>query len=82
MKLPRDVSGRDLAKLLRRYGYEVVRQVGSHTRYSSSYKGHEHHITIPDHDAIRVGTLADILGDVADYLEMDRTKLIAELFER
>lgn len=82
MKLPRDVSGKDLAKLLRRYGYELVRQVGSHTRYSSTYKGHEHHITIPEHDAIRVGTLADILGDVANYLEVDRAELIVELFER
>ncbi len=80
MKLPRDVSGRDLAKLLRRYGYEFLRQVGSHMRYTSTFKGHEHLVTIPDHSAIRVGTLADILGDVADYLEIDRSELIEELF--
>ena len=82
MKLPRDLSGKDLAKLLRRYGYEFVRQVGSHMRYSSSLKGHEHHITIPDTSAIRVGTLAEIMGDVADYLEIERSQLIEELFGR
>jgi len=30
MKLPRDLSGVELAKLLRRYGYEITRQTGSH----------------------------------------------------
>jgi predicted RNA binding protein YcfA (HicA-like mRNA interferase family) len=82
VKLPRDVSGKDLAKLLRRYGYEFVRQVGSHMRYSSTFQGHEHHITIPDYSAIRVGTLAEIMGDVADYLEIERSQLIEELFGR
>jgi predicted RNA binding protein YcfA (HicA-like mRNA interferase family) len=82
VKLPRDLSGKDLAKLLRRYGYEFVRQVGSHMRHSSSFKGHEHHITIPDYSAIRVGTLAEIMGDVADYLEIERAQLIEELFGR
>jgi predicted RNA binding protein YcfA (HicA-like mRNA interferase family) len=82
VKLPRDLSGRDLAKLLRRYGYEFVRQMGSHMRYSSTFKGYEHHITIPDYDAIRVGTLAEILGDVADYLGIERSELLEEFFGR
>jgi predicted RNA binding protein YcfA (HicA-like mRNA interferase family) len=30
MKLPRDVSGADLAKRLGRLGYEITRQTGSH----------------------------------------------------
>jgi predicted RNA binding protein YcfA (HicA-like mRNA interferase family) len=32
MRLPRDVSGKQLAILLGRYGYEVTRQTGSHVR--------------------------------------------------
>jgi len=32
MKLPRDLSGDDLAKHLGKFGYEVVRQKGSHIR--------------------------------------------------
>lgn len=80
MKLPRDVSGRDLVKLLMRYGYSVVRQSGSHIRLSSKYRGTEHHVTIPDHDPLRLGTLASIVDDVAEYLQKDREQLRKELF--
>ncbi len=45
MKLPRDLNGEELAKLLEKFGYRVVRQTGSHMRL---VKG-EHRITIPKH---------------------------------
>jgi len=32
MKIPRDISGEELARLLKKYGYEVTRQKGSHIR--------------------------------------------------
>ncbi len=48
MKLPRDVSGDELAAHLRKYGYEVTRQTGSHMRLTT-LQGGEHHITIPRH---------------------------------
>jgi predicted RNA binding protein YcfA (HicA-like mRNA interferase family) len=80
MKLPRDLSGRELAGLLRRYGYVVVRQSGSHMRVSSTLKKSENHLTIPDHRALRTGTLNRILNQVATYLEMDRNQLNRELF--
>ena len=82
MKLPRDLSGHELAKLLRRYAYEVVRQTGSHIRLISIVRGTPHHITIPAHDPLKVGTLAAILTEVANYLEIDRTALHKELFEK
>jgi len=37
-KIPRDISGDELSKLLSRYGYEVVRQTGSHSRLVSKYQ--------------------------------------------
>jgi predicted RNA binding protein YcfA (HicA-like mRNA interferase family) len=80
LKLPRDLSGRDLAKLLSRLGYEFVRQDGSHRRYVSRAKGREHRLTIPDHDVLKVGLLSEILRDVAAYLEMSRDDLIRKLF--
>ena len=64
MRIPRDVSGNELARLLKRYGYEVTRQVGSHIRLTTRWEG-EHHITIPQHKALRVGMLNSILKDVA-----------------
>ena len=80
MKLPRDLSGASLASLLRSYGYETTRQTGSHLRLTSTFKGHEHHISIPRHKALKVGTLSSIVSDVAGYLEMNRETLSEELF--
>ena len=82
MKLPRDLSGRDLASLLRRYGYEISRQTGSHIRLVSAQRGHEHHITIPDHRPLRVGTLNSVLADVATYLGREKASVTEELFGR
>ncbi len=80
MRLPRDLSGAELASLLRRYGYEVTRQTGSHLRLTSAVRGTEHHITIPAHKTLRVGTLSSVLADVASYLEMEREELAEGLF--
>ena len=80
MRLPRDLSGHELIRLLRRYGYEATRQAGSHIRLETKLRGHSHRITVPNHDSLRVGTLNVILSDVADYLELDRSHLVKELF--
>lgn len=80
MKLPRDLSGENLARVLRRFGYEITRQTGSHMRLSSKIKNREHHLTIPAHKQLSVGTLAQILGDAASYLELTREQLAEELF--
>jgi predicted RNA binding protein YcfA (HicA-like mRNA interferase family) len=82
LRLPRDLPGRELIRLLKRYGYESTRQVGSHIRLQSNFRGPAHLITIPDHDTLRIGTLSSILSDVADYLGMERARLAQELFER
>jgi predicted RNA binding protein YcfA (HicA-like mRNA interferase family) len=60
VRLPRDISGEDLARLLKRYGYQTTRQTGSHMRLTSTHRGDEHHITIPRHKSLRVGTLIPI----------------------
>ena len=80
MRLPRDLSGHDLAKGLRQYGYEVVRQTGSHLRLKSNLRGVDHHITIPAHKALKLGTLSGIISGVATYIELDRSQLAEELF--
>lgn len=80
MKLPRDLSGINLASLLRSYGYDITRQTGSHLRLTSTLKGHEHHISIPRHKTLKVGTLSSIVSDVAAYLEIDRETLSDGLF--
>ena len=66
MKLPRDLSGRELIRRLERLGSQVSRCRGSH-------------ITIPDHDEIRPGTLSSILSDVAIHFGMEREELARRL---
>ena len=80
MRLPRGLSGEELASLLRRYGYEITRQTGSHLRLTSSAKGIEHHVTVPRHQELRVSTLNGIVSEVAAYLERERANVILELF--
>ena len=48
-------------------------------RLVSSIKGSEHRITIPKHKPLKVGTLSNILKEIAAYLEVDRQRLIEEL---
>ena len=79
MRLPRDLSGRDLAKALERYGYEVTRQTGSHLRLTTRRRG-EHHVSVPTHGAMRAGTLGGIIGDVAEHLGMSRDEVVRDLF--
>jgi len=42
MKIPRDMSGEKLAKLLSKYGYHITRQTGSHMRLTTEKNGGHH----------------------------------------
>lgn len=79
MKLPREISGKKLAKLLKKYGYQITRQCGNHIRLTTQLQG-EHHITIPAHKYLKIGTLSGILSDIASHIKTDKNNLIKELF--
>ncbi len=79
MRIPRDLSGGDLIKRLGRLGYAVTRQTGSHIRLTCRSRG-EHHITVPNHDPLRIGTLAAILDAVAAHHGLTRDELLQRLF--
>jgi predicted RNA binding protein YcfA (HicA-like mRNA interferase family) len=80
VRLPRDLSGRELAALLHRhYGYEVVRQTGSHLRLATTVGG-EHRVTVPVGGPLRVGTLAAVLAEVAAHHGITRAELEDRLF--
>jgi predicted RNA binding protein YcfA (HicA-like mRNA interferase family) len=76
LKVPRDLTGRELCKILGKFGYSIMRQSGSHIRLTSYYMGIEHSITIPDHDPIKIGTLNKILRDLAEYLKIDKESIL------
>ena len=79
MRMPRDLNAQELSELLKIYGYQITRQTGSHLRLTTIRKG-EHHITIPKHKPLKVGTLSSILNDIASYQKVSRKTLIKELF--
>ncbi len=78
MKTPRDCSGPELVRALRKFGYTVLRQSGSHIRLGT-HQGGEHHITVPNHTPIKVGTLHGILKDIAAHQNMSVDQLLHEL---
>jgi len=80
MRVPRDLSGPELIRRLGRLGYAVSRQSGSHVRLSTRENG-EHHVTVPNHDPLRLGTLSAILGAVAEHHGIDRDALLKRLLD-
>lgn len=81
MKLPGDLTDKELIKALEQMGYHVTRQTGNHVWLSYQKVG-EHHVTVPLHNPLRVGTLAAILADVASYHKLTRDKLVLKLFRK
>ena len=79
MRLPRDISGRELVRALESLGYRVTRQSGSHIRLTTEDPS-EHHVTIPDHASLRVGTLSAIVNDVAAHAKLSRDRVAELLF--
>jgi len=62
-----------------KFGYLSTRQSGSHIRLSTQQNG-QHHITIPNHDPLKIGTLNAILTEVAQHLGIPKQELIEKLF--
>jgi predicted RNA binding protein YcfA (HicA-like mRNA interferase family) len=79
VKLPRDLSGEELTKALGKLGYVVDHQTGSHIRLTTQENG-EHHITIPNHSPIKIGTLSAILRDVENHFNLTREQCLTRLF--
>jgi len=79
-KIPRDISAHDLIKLLGKvYNYSLTRQTGSHIRLTTNLNG-QHHITIPNHNPLKLGTLSSILSDVAEHFNKTKETVVDELF--
>ena len=79
MKLPRDLSGRELADALcRHWDYHQLHQAGSHIILETATPTH-HRLAVPAHQALRVGTLNSILRSVAVHKGLSRDALIDAL---
>ena len=78
-KIPRDISGQELINKLKKLGDKQTRQSGSHIRVTAENKG-THHITIPNHPPLKIGTLSNILNDVAFHFGISKKNLTDQLF--
>ena len=74
MRLPRDLTGAQLVRALGKLNYKATRQTGSHVRLTCESPA-QHHVTVPLHDPLRIGTLASILSAVAEAHGLTREEL-------
>ena len=76
MKLPRDLSGRQVVQgLCRDWEYRVVNEQGSHIILQTEKPKHQR-LAVPDHTVLRIGTLSSILRAVSQHKGVDRDALL------
>jgi predicted RNA binding protein YcfA (HicA-like mRNA interferase family) len=77
VKIPRDLSGREIAKALcKHWDYRQVHQEGSHIILQTDTPSHQR-IPVPDHNTVRIGTLNSILRLVATHKGVDKQNVLA-----
>jgi predicted RNA binding protein YcfA (HicA-like mRNA interferase family) len=75
----KQISGKQLIKALEKQSYFITRQKGSHVRLTKTDGNQTHHITIPEHSPLKIGTLHGILKDIANHLQISKNELISLL---
>jgi predicted RNA binding protein YcfA (HicA-like mRNA interferase family) len=60
-------------------GYTITRQTGSHVRLTTEMNG-QHHITIPAHRPVKIGTLNAIIIEVAEHFKITKNELMLKIF--
>lgn len=79
MRLPRNLSGENLAAALcRHWNYVLVHQRGSHIILQTEDPSH-HRLSVPNHAVLRIGTLNNILRAVADHKVVTRDDILDTL---
>ena len=75
MKIPRNLTGFELVRMLGRFGYEEVHQSGSHIVIKTIRNG-ENTQSVPNHKPLKVGTLDGILKEISDHLGITKRELV------
>ncbi len=77
MRLPRDLSGRAVARALaKNLDYRIIHERGSHIVLETQNPTHQR-IAIPDHSSLRVGTLNAIIKAVASHKGIDKDRVLS-----
>jgi predicted RNA binding protein YcfA (HicA-like mRNA interferase family) len=78
VKIPRDLSGRELARILcRNWGYIELKQEGSHIILQTETPSRQR-IPVPNHSPIRVGTLNSILRMVSRHKNVEKEDILKD----
>jgi predicted RNA binding protein YcfA (HicA-like mRNA interferase family) len=77
--IPKDLTGQQLIKKLKPFGYETIRQNGSHIRIQTAKNG-KHSETVPNHKPMREGTVKSILKNIAKHFGLTIDELEEQLF--
>jgi predicted RNA binding protein YcfA (HicA-like mRNA interferase family) len=79
MRLPRDLDGAELVRILcKQYGYRQVNREGSHIILQVETPRH-HRLAVPDHHPLRLGTLNAILRAVAAAQGVEKEDIMRRL---
>lgn len=79
MRLPRDLSGRVVARaLVKNLEYRIIHERGSHIVLETGNPTHQR-IAMPDHSSLRVGTLNAIIKAVASHKGIDKDRVLSFL---
>ena len=79
MKIPRDLSGAQLVKVLcRDWDYRVIHQEGSHIILQTDAPSHQR-LSVPNHNPLRVGTLNGIVRAVSAHKGVQRQQVLDTL---
>ncbi|MBS1941041.1 MAG: type II toxin-antitoxin system HicA family toxin [Bacteroidetes bacterium] len=57
----RTLSGKEVCAILKKHGFEQVRQRGSHIIMQKQVPGSTITVPVPDHKELRIGTLMSII---------------------
>jgi predicted RNA binding protein YcfA (HicA-like mRNA interferase family) len=71
LKVPRDISGVEAARALKRFGFVEIRQTGSHLILRKESRT----VVVPQHKPLKPGTLKSIIEQAGLTLE----QFVAEL---
>jgi predicted RNA binding protein YcfA (HicA-like mRNA interferase family) len=79
VKTPRDLSGREVVKILcRHWDYVELKQEGSHIILQTETPSRQR-IPVPDHHALRLGTLNSILRFVSRHKGVEKEDVLRSL---
>jgi predicted RNA binding protein YcfA (HicA-like mRNA interferase family) len=68
------LSGLDVIKVFKRFGFNTVSQKGSHVKLKRIKDGLPQTLTIPNHKELDTGTLRAIINQASRYIKLESLK--------